>query len=100
VFVDGWREANQHEYTAEAAYWRAREAVRNVLLPRGTVVKFARFSEDGVKMLEASGAEVFLTGQVLDSSGKMRTREWRVALRFDPEKAEWSMTPPVGSASP
>jgi hypothetical protein len=100
VLVDGWREANQHEYTAEAAYWRAREAVRNALLPRGTVVKFARFSEDGVRMLEASGAEVFLTGEVLDSSGKTRTMEWRVPLRFDEKKSEWSMTPPVGSAPP
>jgi hypothetical protein len=100
VFVDGWREANQHEYTAEAAYWRAREAVRTVLLPRGTVVKFARFSGDGVKMLEASGAEVHLTGEVLDSSGRMRTMEWRVALRFDEQKAEWSMMPPGGSTPP
>ena len=100
VLVDGWREANQHEYTAKAAYWRAREAVRTHLLPRGTLVKFARFSQNEVKMLEASGAEVLLTGEVLDSSGKMRTREWRVPLRFDAEKSEWSMTPPVGSAPP
>ena len=100
VVVDGWREANQHEYTAKAAYWRAREAVRTHFLPRGTVVKFARFSEDEVKMLEASGAEVFLTGEVLESSGRTRPMEWRVALRYDGQKAEWSMTPPVGSALP
>jgi hypothetical protein len=100
VLVDGWREANQHEYTAEAAYWRAREAVRTVFLPRGTVVKFSGFSDDGVKMLENSGAEVHLTGEVLDSSGKMRPKEWRVALRFLQGKAEWVMTSPVGSAPP
>jgi len=100
VLVDGWREANQHEYTAEAAYWRAREAVRNTLLPRGAVVKFARFSEEKVRMLDASGAEVFLTGDLLDSSGKTRTMEWRVALSFDEKKSEWAMTPPVGSTPP
>ena len=87
-------------FTAKAAYWRAREAVRTHFLPRGTVVKFARFSEDEVKMLEASGAEVFLTGEVLESSGRTRPMEWRVALRYDGQKAEWSMTPPVGSALP
>ena len=31
----GWREANQHQYTARAAYWRARETVRSQMLPAG-----------------------------------------------------------------
>src|SRR6218665_1420739 len=28
VVVIGWRETNQHEYTSNAAYWRARSVVR------------------------------------------------------------------------
>jgi hypothetical protein len=98
--VAGWREANEHGYTAEAAYWRARGAVRSHLLPRGAVVKFARFSEDGVHLQEQGGAEVMLTGEVLESSGKFRPMKWRLALRFDDQRDEWSMVPATEGAPP
>jgi hypothetical protein len=100
VIVDGWRETDQHEYTAEAAYWRARDAVRSHFLPKGAVVKFWRFSEQGVKMLQPMDAEVSLKGEVMESSGKMRPKEWRVVMRFDDQKSEWSMMPDRGSLSP
>ena len=29
IFIDGWKEASQHDFTDQAAYWRAREFVRS-----------------------------------------------------------------------
>ncbi len=93
VLVDGWREANQHEYTAEAAYWRAREVVRSQALPRGAFVKFSPFTEDAVELQRPKGAAVALRGEIVESSGAPRAMTWRVDLQFDPRVAEWSGTP-------
>ena len=42
VVAEGWREANQHVFTENAAYWRARDVVRNQALPAGALVGVLR----------------------------------------------------------
>jgi hypothetical protein len=90
VIVDGWRETNQHEYTAEAAYWRAREVVRIQRLPRGAVIKFADFTTSAVELQKPVGAVVILRGELVAPSGQLEPVGWQVDLKFDEQRAEWS----------
>lgn len=90
IAVEGWNEANQHEFTGEAAYWRARDVVRNQALERGALVEFEPFTDSQVKIVEATGAQVSLEGKVTVDSGKTQSRNWTVAMAFNPESKDWS----------
>ncbi|MEY5008963.1 MAG: domain 2 [Verrucomicrobiota bacterium] len=92
--TDGWREVFQHDYSARAAYWRAREAVRS----RGggeRVLRFAGFAESSVQLegeegsQGGDGAEVILRASMAGPSGEVRSVRWRVRLGFDRERREW-----------
>jgi hypothetical protein len=87
--TDGWREVFQHDYSARAAYWRARESVRS----RGggeSVLRFAGFAESSVKLEGGEGAEVLLEASMAEPGGQVRSVWWRVRLRFDRESREWT----------
>jgi hypothetical protein len=91
ITVDGWRESNQHQFTSEAAYWRARDVVRNSALPTGAVVTFDSVDQAQVTLQHgASGASVLLRGELLERGGQTRRATWRVELKYDGAIAEWS----------
>jgi hypothetical protein len=87
---DGWREVFQHDFTPRAAYWRARDVVRSRGLGEGSLLRFEKFGESKVKLRENEGADVVLKAQVTDPNGQVREVRWKVSLRFDPERREWS----------
>jgi hypothetical protein len=90
VALMGWHEANQHEYTARAAYWRARETVRNHHLPPGSLVEFAPFEKADVQLSPPALADVVLRAEVTGSDGKIQTASWRVAMNYDADSREWT----------
>lgn len=92
VVAEGWREANQHTFTAEAAYWRARDVVRNQALPAGALVEFDEFSAEGAKLAPPDAAEVFLLGKVTKGDGETARANWLVKMKFDPQEKEWTGT--------
>ncbi len=93
VVVNGWREASQHEYTAKAAYWRAREVVRNRSVPAGSLVSFSGFSKSTVQLQSEGRAAVALRGELVDARGTAVPMVWQVDMKFDERRAEWSGTP-------
>ncbi len=93
ITMEGWRETNQHAYTAPSAYWRAREVVRTAVLPRGSVVTFGKYPATQVELQPPGGAVVTLSAEVLESGGQTRKRVWRVPMRFDAKKRDWSGGP-------
>ena len=96
VLVDGWREASQHEYSAKAAYWRAREVVRTKSLPTGALVNFKSFSADAVSLQQPKGAAVMLHGELIEASGAVRPMVWHLEMKYDERRAEWSGAPVTG----
>ena len=99
VVVNGWREASQHEYTAKAAYWRAREVVRTRSVPAGAVVNFKRFSQNAVELRRPGAAAVMLRGELIEASGAVQPMVWQVEMAFDEKRAEWSGAPAAEPAS-
>lgn len=96
----GWREANQHAYTAEAAYWRARSVVRSDALPRGTLVEFVGFSSADVELQPPGNSTVLLRGDVTDAGGQTRRAVWTVPMQFDARDSEWTGGPAREAAPP
>ena len=94
VALLGWREANQHEYTAQAAYWRARSVVRSAALAPGTVVDFGDFSESQVELQPPHAAVVRLHGEVMEHPGQGRALKWSVPMQYDPQGRDWTGGPP------
>lgn len=90
VVADGWREANQHEFTAEAAYWRARDVVRNQALPQGALVEFDPFAEGAVALRPPDAARVTLRGSLTERKMPARSAVWNVEMRFAPQDKEWT----------
>ena len=99
ITLQGWRETNQHDFTAEAAYWRARGVVRSSTLPEGTLVEFAPFEQGAVQLNGATTAKVMVRGEVTDAAGATRAATWNVDMVFDPAKREWTGGPAVEVAS-
>ena len=93
VLVSGWREASQHEYTAKAAYWRAREVVRNRSVPAGSLVNFSRFAQSTVELKPPGRAVVALRGELIDARGTAEPKVWQIEMNFDERRAEWSGAP-------
>ena len=87
IVIDGWREANQHAFTSEAAYWRARGIVRATQLPAGTPVVFEDVEEAHIELTPPDTARVSLHGEV---GGSPERTPWEVHLRYDAERAEWT----------
>lgn len=90
ITVIGWRETNQHDFTPRAAYWRARDAVRNGALAPGVLVDFHDIASAQVQMKAPDGAGVLLRGNVIGRDGTPRPSAWEVTMRFDPPTREWS----------
>ena len=90
--VEGWREVDQRDFTAEAAYWRARDMVRNQGAPKGALVGFAGVDAAKVELLPPplSRASVRLQGDLAASRTKTRRATWEVILRYNPEAKEWT----------
>ena len=93
VVLLGWREANQHEYTARAAYWRARSVVRGGALAPGTLVEFHDLASAAVELQPPRGATVLLRGEVTGPDGRMRPAVWSVPMDFDERAGEWTGGP-------
>lgn len=93
VALLGWRETNQHEYTAQAAYWRARSVVRAGSLPERALVQFGAFESAQVELQPPGGATVILSGEVTFASGVTRGATWRVPMTYDEQAREWSGGP-------
>lgn len=97
--MDGWREADQRDFTPQAAYWRARDAARQQVKSAGGLAVFAP-AEQGQMELDpgaqesgaGGGAQVSLSGEITDAGGETRKAVWKVRLRYDPEKKAWSAT--------
>ncbi|MGB8167251.1 MAG: DUF4339 domain-containing protein [Chthoniobacteraceae bacterium] len=100
VVIDGWHEANQHSFTESAAYWRARDVVRNELATRETLVEFADISAAQVALTAPGEARVRLRGLITDAAGKAAPVAWDVPMRFAPEDGEWTGGPAVQVAIP
>ena len=96
VLMDGWREASQPEYSAKAAYWRAREVVRTQSLPAGALVNFKSFSPEAVALRQPADAAVVLSGELIEASGSVRPMVWHLEMKYDEHRAEWSGVPVPG----
>ncbi len=90
ITFDGWREIYQHKYTREAAYWRARDAVRTQAVPKGALVVFEPFRKKEVQLSKADRGVAILRAALTDNSGATRKAAWEVPLKYDPAKREWS----------
>ena len=93
VIVEGWHEANQHEFSESAAYWRARDVVRSSLVGRDEIVAFGGFTEAQVALASKEIAKVRLRGTITDKQGHSTDVTWDVAMRFASEEREWSGGP-------
>lgn len=93
ITLEGWRETNQHAYTAPAAYWRARDVVRSTALPKGSLVLFGEIGRAQVALEPPDGAVVTVRGEVTGANGKTVERGWRVPMKFDPKAREWTGGP-------
>lgn len=93
VVVDGWHEANQHEFTEEAAYWRARDVVRTEITSQRMLVEFGDFDEAEVVLNPPASAQVKLRGVVTESAGNAVPLIWSVPMRFAEDDREWSGGP-------
>ncbi|MDR3406018.1 MAG: DUF4339 domain-containing protein [Chthoniobacter sp.] len=93
VALLGWREASQHEYTASAAYWRARGIVRGSELAPGAVVDFSDFAQSRIELQPPEAATVQLSGEVTEHAGQGRKMTWTVHMQYDPKAREWNGGP-------
>jgi hypothetical protein len=100
ITVDGWRETNQHEFSRHAAYWRARDIVRNQCVPKGGLVRFSEFAKAEVTLSENHSAGVLLRGELTEPSGKTRPASWKVELKYDAPIAEWTGVKAQEAAAP
>jgi GYF domain 2 len=90
IVREGWREANQHEYTASGAYWRARDAVRHAAVPSGSLVEFSSFAAARTQLQPPAAAEVLVRGSLVDAHGVSRSAAWTVQMRYDARLKEWT----------
>ncbi len=93
IAIVGWRETNQHDYTAHDAYWRARGVVRGSGLPEGALVQFRGESSAQVTLESPDDATVVLEGVVTLQSGENSAMTWKVPMHFDARNAEWNGGP-------
>ncbi len=87
---EGWREVAQHEFSANAAYWRSRDFVRHSSLPEGTLFDFEPASAGEVQLIPPDGAAVTLHGKLTDPHGQSRPATWDIVLHYDSRLKEWT----------
>jgi hypothetical protein len=92
----GWRENNQDEFTANAAYWKARGFIRDHLRKAGETVSFSDFEGAAVTMGE-NVAEAVVAGTIFGEGETSRPAWWRVKLAFHQEQREWRLASPIRS---
>ena len=93
ITIEGWREANQSEFTKDAAYWRARDIVRNERVPKGALVEFEQLESAIIELHGVEAATVQLRGAMTHNQGDWRPSLWQIRLRYDPKRKEWSGAP-------
>jgi hypothetical protein len=89
VTRSAWREMTSGEYTQESAWWRARGLVR-AQLADGEHVDFEPLGNAVVKLHGDHEATVVLAGYVDQHGNDQERRAWRVRMRFDPLRGEWT----------
>ena len=99
IAIDGWREIYQHEFSVEAAYWRARDTVRTHL-PKGAVVSFEPLVTQDISLAAPDYASVVLRGSLIDAAGLSQSLAWKVSLKFDPAMREWTALEATVIANP
>lgn len=87
---DGWRESAQTDYSEEAAYWRARDFVRQSGVEKGAVVQFLSIESAEVKLQPPDGATAVVRGKVIEPAGGTRSGAWRVLLGYNDRRKEWT----------
>ena len=86
----GWKENNEHEFTAESAYWKARGLARDEVRRTHTNIHFDGFDPSFVQLNEKNaGASVSLPCTLFPEAGGSRRTKWQVAMRFEPRMSEW-----------
>lgn len=85
VLIMGWKEANQGGSTPRAAYWRARFFVREQTKPQPTLLRFAPYSKDAVRLQENRATVVLRTAR-----GTVPQQSWSVTLIYDPLVERWN----------
>lgn len=88
---EGWKETNEHEFSREAAYWKARSYVREELRKSHATVTFGKFDPAAIELANGTDATVTLGGAVFGSDGHVMQTAWRVTLRFNPVSKEWHL---------
>jgi hypothetical protein len=87
----GWREQHQVDFTAEAAYWRARGLVRDGL-GKLTAVQFDPFQPKNIQ-LSRDAAVVHLEAQTRRLGGETHRTRWVVDLHYDARLKQWEPAP-------
>lgn len=100
VLMVGWQEANQHTFTQPAAYWRARDVVRNSEVSPEALIEFADFSQAEVTLESPDKARVILHGSLVKADKSATSTVWEVRMQFNAATAEWSGGPAVRVAVP
>jgi hypothetical protein len=95
VLKDLWRELNDPEWTQEGAYWRARGFVREEVKTHDQSVAFEPYLSATVT-LTGTEAAVVLPGTLFGKDGTRTTMTWKVAIRYDVEKKEWTLPGKAG----
>jgi hypothetical protein len=91
IAVVGWRETAQYDFSATAAYWRARDVIRRQVAPTGAVITFSRFSESRVELVtEPPGAHVWLKAEIVPLRDASRKAAWEVTLDYSRDLKEWT----------
>ena len=100
ITLDGWREIYQHDFSAEAAYWRGRDAVRAHFTSKGAMVNFDAFVAEDVTLSDPHQGTVVIRGNLINAEGQSQKVVWKVNLKFDPEAREWSAVEATELATP
>ena len=90
VLKDGWREANDRDWTQEGAYWEARSLVREEVRNQGASVAFEPYKTAGVT-LTGTDATVILPGMLFRKDGTGGKTSWKVAMQYDAQRKDWTL---------
>jgi hypothetical protein len=94
---DGWKEAAQDEFTAEAAYWKARGYIRQeVKTKHNATVSFDSLDRSKIELTGKTEASAIISGTIFPPIGSAVATGWRARLQFDPKEKEWRLGLPDG----
>lgn len=91
VTLEAWNELTKSEFTAEAAWWRARGLVRQQLA-KGEHIQFDALNLAAVT-LHKEGATVAVAGTLTKVGGQKEHATWEVQLYYDPVQEDWKAQP-------